>query len=99
MNIKLVAAALLSASLAGGSLALAQDETTTSSTGDPSDYLTDENIQDFFTDENMKTMKSEDEVKKVFSAMTPDQQAKLKAACTANQESRFADLCKNIGTM
>ena len=99
MKSRLLVAAALSAGLAGATVAFAQDNTTTSSTGDPADYLKAENIQDFFTDENLKTMKAAEEVKKVYTAMTPDQQAKLKAACAANQESKFADLCKNLENM
>ena len=95
MKSKLLAAAL-SAGLAAAAPAFTQDNTT-SSTG--ADYLRAENIQDFYTDANLKTMKSEEEVKKVYSAMTPENQAKLKAACAANEESKFANLCKNIGTM
>lgn len=97
MNTRLFAAAVLAAGLAGA--AFAQDATTTQSTEDPADYLKAENIQDFYTDPNMKTMKAAEEVKKVFSTMSADQQERLKAACAANDESKFADLCKNIGTM
>jgi hypothetical protein len=96
--------AALAAGLAGIAPSFAQttntDNTTTSSTGGAAaDYLKGPNIQDFYTDENLKTMKSADEVKRVFGTLTPDKQAKLKAACAANEESKYADLCKNIGTM
>jgi hypothetical protein len=95
----LLVAAMLSAGLAGATVSFAQDNTTTSSTGDPADYLKAENIQDFYTDANLKTMKAAEEIKKVYTAMTPDEQARMKAACAANQESKFADLCKNIESM
>jgi uncharacterized cupredoxin-like copper-binding protein len=99
MKSRLLVAAALSMGLAGATIAFGQDNTTTSSTGDPADYLKAENIQDFYTDANLKTMKATEEVKKVYAAMTPDKQDKLKAACAANEESKFADLCKNIESM
>jgi hypothetical protein len=107
MKPQLLVAAALTASLAGAGLALApglalaQDQTTTSSIGpaEAAQFLKKENIQDFYTDPNLKTMKSADEVKRVFEAMNADDKAKMKAACAANEQSRFADLCKNIGTM
>jgi hypothetical protein len=101
MKPQLLVAAALAACLAGAGLALAQDQTTTSSIGpaEAAQFLKKENIQDFYTDPNLKTMKSADEVKRVFEAMNADDKAKMKAACAANEQSRFADLCKNIGTM
>ena len=97
MKTKLLVAAALLAGLAGAMPAFAQDSTTTSSTG--TDYLRAENIQDFYTDPNLKTMKSEEEVKKVYATMPAENQAKLKSACAANQESKFADFCKTIDAM
>ena len=41
-------------------------------------------------------MKAAEEVKRVFDTKSLDDQAKLQAACAANEESRFADLCKAI---
>jgi hypothetical protein len=99
MKSGLLMVAALSAGIAVATTTFAQDNTTTSSTGDPADYLKADNIQDFFTDANLKTMKAAEEVKKVYAAMTPDRQSKLKAACAANEESKFADLCKNIESM
>jgi serine/threonine-protein kinase RIO1 len=103
MRSKLLAVAALSLGLFAAPFALAQDSGTTSSTtsgqSDAADYLTAPNIHDFYTDENLKTLKSADEVKNVYGSMNTDDQAKLKAACAANQESRFADLCKTVGTM
>ena len=95
----MVVAAALAACLAG--IAFAQDNTATSSIGDegPAAFLKRENIQDFYTDPNMKTMKSADEVKRIYQSMTADDQARMKAACAANDESRFADLCENIGSI
>lgn len=95
----LVAAALLAGQLAAGP-AFAQDNGATSSVPAPgqdaADYLTSENLQDFYTDPNLKTMKSAEEVKRVFEAKNADAQAKLQAACAANEESRFADFCKAL---
>ena len=79
---------------------LAQDSGTTSSVPaagqNAADYLTPENLQDFYTDPNLKTMKAAEEVKREFDTKSLDDQAKLQAACAANEESRFADLCKAI---
>ena len=95
----LMAAALVASQLAAGP-AFAQDNGTTSSVPaagqDAADYLTTDNLQDFFTDPNLKTMKSADEVKRVFEAKGVDAQAKLRAACAVNEESRFADFCKAL---
>jgi hypothetical protein len=101
----LVAAALTAglagAGLAGAELALAQDKTTTSSisAAEAAQFLKKENIQDFYTDPNLKTMKSADEMKRVFEAMNADDRAKLKAACAANEQSRFASFCSKIGSI
>jgi hypothetical protein len=105
MKRRLLVLAALAAGLAGTGLALAQtntDNTTTQSTGsnaNAADFLRGEAVQDFYIDPKMKTMKSADEVKRVYEAMTADDQAKMKAACVANQESKFVDLCKNIGKL
>lgn len=100
MKPHLTAAAALIACLVGTGPSLSQDSGTTSSVPaagkNAADYLTSENLQDFYTDPNLKTMKAAEEVKRVFEAKTPDEQAKLQAACAANEESRFADLCKAI---
>jgi len=102
MKSRLLAAAALGASLVAG-FAFAQDKMTTQSTAladaNAAAYLKADNIQDFYTSANLKTMKSADEVKHVYEAMTADDQARMKAACAANQENRFADLCKNIGSL
>ena len=100
MKPHLMASAALIAGLIATAPSLAQDRGTTSSVPaagqNAADYLTAENLQDFYTDPNLKTMKAVEEVKRVFEAKTPDEQAKLQAACAANEESRFADLCKAI---
>ena len=103
MRTQLIVAAL-AAGLACSAPSFAQttntDNTPTSSTGgDAADYLKGPNIQDFYTDANLRTMKSSDEVKRIFGTLTPQKQAKLKAACAATEESKFADLCKNFETM
>ena len=103
MKPQLIVLAALSIGLAGALVASAQDNTATSSTGsaksDASRYLSGSGVQDFYTDENKRTLKSEDEVKKTYEAMRKEDQARLKAACKANQESRFADLCKTVSAM
>jgi len=101
MKSQLLVAAALAACLAGAGPSFAQDATTTSSISpaEAAQFLKKENIQDFYTDPNLKTMKSEDEVKRVFEAMNADDKAKMKAACAANEQSRFAGLCKKIGSM
>src|SRR5215510_8181929 len=101
MKSQLLVAAALAACLASAGPALAQDATTTSSISpaEAAQFLRKENIQDFYTDPNLKTMKSADEVQRVFEAMNADDQARMKAACAANEQSRFADLCKKVGSM
>ncbi|MDW6020602.1 hypothetical protein SAZ10_02370 [Mesorhizobium sp. BAC0120] len=103
MKFKLIVLAALSLGLAGAPIASAQNNTRTSSTGsaetDASHFLSGPGTEDFFTDENKRTLKSEDEVKKTYEAMNKDDQAKLKAACAANQESRFSNLCKIVSAM
>ena len=100
MKLHLIAAAAVVAGQVSAAPVLAQDSGTTSSVTaagqHAADYLTPENLQDFFTDPNLKTMKAAEEVKRVFETKTPDEQAKLQAACAVNEESRFADLCKAI---
>ena len=95
----LATAALLASQVAAG-LALAQDSGATSSVPaagqNAADYLTAEHLQDFYTDPNLKTMKAAEEVKRVFEAKTADEQDRLRAACAANDESRFADFCKAL---
>jgi hypothetical protein len=103
MKPKLIVLVALSFGLAGAPIASGQDNAQTSSTGSPetdaSHFLSGPGVQDFYTDENKRTLKSEDEVKKTFEAMKKEDQAKLKGACAANQESRFADLCKIVSAM
>jgi hypothetical protein len=66
---------------------------------DAAQYLTGPNIQGFYTDETMGTMRSPDEMKSAWASMKPEDQAKMKAACEANKDQKYTDLCKAVGSM
>jgi hypothetical protein len=63
-------------------------------------YLTDTGtMSKFFTDESMGTMRSADEMKAAYAAMSSEQQAALKDNCKANTDTKFTAFCSSIAGM
>ena len=63
-------------------------------------YLTDTGtMSKFFTDESMGTMRSTEEMKAAYAAMSSEQQAALKANCAANTDAKFTAFCTSIAGM
>lgn len=104
---KLITAATAALLISGG-LAFAQDNTTTGATttgaagtvsdGNPN-YLTGPNIQRFYTDESMTTLRPETEMKTTWQAMSEEDRASAKQACSGNKDNRWSTLCNSIGSM
>jgi hypothetical protein len=102
MNIKLLSAAALVAALMSGSALAQQDPNTT---GDPNATDKQPMLQDmtvmgaFFTDDTMTTMRSTDEFKAAWMAMTPENQAGIKDECAKNESIKLQEFCNTVGSM
>ena len=86
--------------LMSSGIAYAQE---TGSTGggnsDPAAYLAGPNIQRFYTDEARTTLLPEAEFKSTWQAMSAEDQAKAKQACSGNKDNRWSTFCNSIGSM
>jgi hypothetical protein len=101
---KILTAAAVAILLSSG-MAFAQDNTQTGSTTqqgsgtDAANYLAGPNIHRFYTDESMGTLRPEADIKTTYEAMSPEEQANLKQACSGNKDNRWSTLCNSIGSM
>ncbi|MDQ6433077.1 hypothetical protein RB623_03310 [Mesorhizobium sp. LHD-90] len=95
---KIITVAILAASLALPSMALAQSSTGTANEAATTDsgpgFWTGAWMRDFFTDDSMATVKPSAEAQAAFAKMTPENQAKLKAACESTYDRRYSDICE-----
>jgi hypothetical protein len=64
-----------------------------------SSYLTDRNVRPFFTDGNLHTLRPEGELRQTFNEMNLDDRTRLRAACFANQNPKYAHLCTSVSAM
>lgn len=85
-------------------MAIAQDSasTTGSTSGadtDPAAYLAGPNIQRFYTDEARTTIIPEAEFKSNWQAMSAEDQANAKQACSGNKDNRWSTFCNSISAM
>jgi hypothetical protein len=109
MKLHTVSAAVLAMSLAVGSAAFAQETGSTQATqgtGDPGILEQETSMAPFYTDDTMATLRSEEEVRQAFGAMSTGDQEQMKKACidmhsgqqAADQSQSLQDLCKMVET-
>jgi hypothetical protein len=112
MTLKLLSIAAFSLMLAGGA-AIAQTNTDTSadpnaagqtnstSAADPGPkYLGDPaKMAVFFTDDTMTTMRSADEMKTAWMAMSEEDRTKMQAECETTDSIKYKEFCGAIGNM
>ena len=109
MTMKLLSIAAFSLMLAGG-VAMAQTDTATPNAAGQSDstsavdpgpkYLTDPaKMGVFFTDDTMTTMRSADEMKAAWMAMSDEDRTAMKTECETTDSIKYKDFCGAIGTM
>ncbi len=94
MNMKTLALGIMAASLAGGA-ALAASGGNTSALDDPA------KMGAFYTDSDMKTMKSDDEFKAAWMALTDSDRGAITTACAdelkdANATNTHPEFCSNV---
>ena len=112
MTLKLLSIAAVSLMLAGGAAiaqtdsnsstdANASGQTNQTSAADPGPkYLTNpEMMGPFFTDDTMVTMRSADEMKTAWAAMSVEDQTAMRAECEANDSDKYRDFCGAINDM
>ncbi|MBN9547758.1 MAG: hypothetical protein J0H31_02455 [Alphaproteobacteria bacterium] len=94
MNTKMLCMSAIAFSLATGA-AMAGGSTGTSALDDP------QKMSPFFTDAGMKTMRSGDEFKKAWLAMTEEDRTSIKKDCSdeaiAKQHDNFCKMTKELG--
>ncbi|RUM96638.1 hypothetical protein EET67_16770 [Pseudaminobacter arsenicus] len=102
MKLKLASAAAIALMLAGGA-ALAQSATTAAPDTTQSDKL--HTLEDpamtgpFFTDDTMTTMRSDEEMKTAWAAMSAENQKMLKEQCATTESVKFKEFCGKISAM
>ncbi len=94
---KILLAASLSLMMAGASFAQ-EASSPGSNSSDPANYLAGPNIHQFYTDDTMGTMRSDDEVKSTYMAMSDEDRATLDSACEANTDPKHEALCLSLRT-
>ena len=62
-------------------------------------YLTGNGPSVFYTDEAMTTLRPEAEMKAAWDAMSEQDRASAKQACSGNKDTRWSTLCNSIGSM
>ena len=96
---KMFTAAAIAVVLSSG-MAFAQETgSTDGANSDPGAYLAGPNIQRFYTDEAMTTLRPEAEFKTNWQAMSAEDQAKAKQACSGNKDNRWSTFCNTISAM
>ena len=90
MKLRILSSAALALSLMG-SAAIAQDS--------PRILEDQAMMKSFYADDTMTTMRTAEEMKAAFSAMTPDNQAMMKKECMDNQSPKFQDFCGSVKEM
>ncbi len=66
---------------------------------DPGNYLTGPNINRFYSDDTMSTLRSDDEVRSNWDAMSEADRNNLRQACQGNTDARYTSLCDSVGRM
>jgi hypothetical protein len=94
MNMKMLTLGAMALSLVSGA-ALAGGNKGTSALDDP------QKMQPFYTDSTMKTMRSGDEFRAAWTALTPDDQTSMRTACAdeaknANPTNTHPEFCSNV---
>lgn len=105
MKLKLASAALLALMLTGGA-AFAQASTTAdpaapdTTQADKLQPLEDPAMmKPFFTDDTMATMRTDEEMKSAWMAMSAEHQKAMKDQCATTDSVKFKEFCGKIGTM
>ena len=103
MKIILSAAAIVMA-LSGAAFAQQTNSTAGEASGhtasDRQNSLSDPTMMTpFYTDGTMGTMKSADEMKSAWSAMSAEDQARVKEDCKGNTAEQHTTFCESIGQM
>jgi hypothetical protein len=98
---KLLSTAALVMALSGG-IAIAQETSaTTGGSDDAQNSIMDDKkiMGPFFTDDTLSTMKSSDELKQAYLALSAEDQKRMKDDCTRNAVPTWNDFCASIGAM
>lgn len=66
---------------------------------DSADYLTGSGIRAFYNDQGMTRLRSPEEIRLVYGSMTAEARARLRAACAADYDPRYDELCASVGAM
>ena len=105
MKLKLASAAALALMLVGGA-AYAQSSTTAdpaapdTTQADKLQPLEDPAMMGpFFTDDTMTTMRSDEEMKTAWAAMSADNQKMMKDQCATTDSVKFKEFCGKISAM
>ena len=105
MKLKFASAAALALMLAGGA-AFAQSSTTAdpaapdTTQADKLQPLEDPTVmQPFFTDDSMTTMRTDEEMKTAWTAMSVENQEAMKTQCATTDSVKFKEFCGKIGAM
>jgi len=92
----LTAASLLLAS----NLAFAQETPTDPAATDKQDSISDNKLmQPFFTDDTMSTMRTSDEIKAAWAAMTEPDRASVKEQCKQPDSIKLKEFCGTVENM
>lgn len=105
MKLKFLAAAAVTLMLASGA---AYAQTSTTANPAPSDPAAADKMKPlddpmmmkpFYSDEAMTTMRSDDEIKAAWAAMSADNQKMMKDECGKTDSTKFAEFCGKIKDM
>lgn len=102
MKLKLASAAALALMLAGGA-AYAQTATTTAPDTTQADKLQPLDdpamMKPFFTDDSMSTMRSDEEMKTAWTAMSAEHQKAMKDQCATTDSIKYKEFCGKVSAM
>jgi hypothetical protein len=62
-------------------------------------YLTGNGPSVFYTDESMTTLRPAAEMRSAWGAMSEQDRANAKQACSGNKDTRWSTFCNSIGSM
>jgi hypothetical protein len=82
----------------GGNSGITPD-TGSSGGADSADYLTGPGIRAFYNDQGMTKLRTPQEIRLVYGNMTAEARARLRAACAAEYDPRYDQLCASVGAM
>jgi hypothetical protein len=99
-TMKILLAASMALMMAGASFAQETSSTSASDRGgsDPANYLNSPSVHQFYTDDSMTTLRSKEEIKAAWEAMSEEDQASLSTACEANTDPNRDELCLSMRT-